>query len=116
MITKDTTDEQILAGVARTRQVLATKATQDLPAETLAGYVNDIAAEEGRAYVRALIRDALVAGEDGEQFRKRLLGVMAQGPSDSWSGRANDARRSRFDGICAEAAELLAGGLAAYGW
>lgn len=63
--------------------------------ESLAGLVNELAAEQGRAEIRELI-----ASHEGdtERLRKRLMDRLCHS-NDAWSGRRNDVRRAYQDGI-----------------
>jgi hypothetical protein len=103
-ITADTTDEQILDGVRYTKAALATALADDryTDSESLAKMVNGIAEAEGRAYVFGSIRDLRIRfGDDRDVIVRHLTSAVllpAIG-QDTWSGRANDARRAYLDGV-----------------
>ena len=57
-----------------------------------------LAEYEGQLFVLAEVVRLAEAGKDG-QVNDWLMMHATRGAEDSWSGRTNDAARSRFDGV-----------------
>lgn len=106
-LTRRTTDEELLALVAAARETLVEIATKGSDSHTLAQAVNAVAEMEGRVEVRALVVHALRHEADEQQIRQSLLQRLLQSPNDTWSGRTNDARRARMDGVREEIEHML---------
>ena len=85
--------------VARERQNLAAGIAQGVPAVDLARSIVSLAEAEGVHEVFALVDQMKARNIEGDAIRDRLVSMLIQGADDSWSGRANDARRARFDGV-----------------
>lgn len=82
-----------------------------MDSEQLDGLVNDLAANEGRVYLLTTVdgimtRDDLTVPDAQAWASAYVLGVLAQGPDDRFSGRGNDVRRSRFEGIARAAQDI----------
>jgi hypothetical protein len=110
-ITAATTDEQILEGVRYARTALAEAADPDntkFDAERLGDLANAVATAEGRAYARAAYRDMLAYGASPEEAQRALMDLLFS-VDDKWSGRGNDNRRCRADGIRDEVRTLTRG-------
>lgn len=97
-----------LAVATSTRERLGGKLAQSAVTRTesrsLMALVEAIANAEGResAYTRmkAAASYAEANGEDAKAMaQKEALGMLEQGADDEWSGRGNDVRRARFDGV-----------------
>ena len=85
--------------VDRARQNLAEAIGQGSPAMDLARSIVSLAEAEGVHDVFALVDKMKAHGSEDADIRERLVSVLVQGADDSWSGRANDARRARHDGV-----------------
>jgi hypothetical protein len=107
-ITKDTTDEAILAGVNAARARLAEEAMDDTKGlEQLADAVHHVAAQVGVASVHHELRNALQWEASPEQIRKNLTKLVLVGADDKWSGRGNEVRRAKFDAARQEVSDVL---------
>ena len=67
-------------------------------AEAWARFANELAELEGTAYAYNALHRACVAVDEVE-LSEVALALLAEGADDGWSGRTNDVRRARFDGI-----------------
>lgn len=108
--TPETTSDDIVAPIKAARKALADAALGDKQdATTLAKYVNEVATQEGRAHVR---HNALTTLKNGGSATAVTLAVLrlALSIDDGWSGRTNDARRARHDGILDEIKEIVVWG------
>ena len=85
--------------VARERQNLANGIAQGIPAMDLARSVVSLAEAEGAHSVFALVDQMKANGREDADIRDALVSMLIRGADDSWSGRANDARRAQFDGV-----------------
>ena len=101
--------ESEAASLAEARESLARDAaTHD--AHNLAYRLARLAEHEGRLFVFTSVLTLIDDGKDG-QIPAWLMLHATRGAEDSWSGRTNDAARSRHDGVLAairETSELLA--------
>jgi len=84
-------------------KLAADAATRD--AHHLAFALDRLAGCEGRLFVLGNVLRLLDGGNAG-QVRAFLLMHATRGAEDSWSGRTNDAVRSRFDGVLAAVREV----------
>ena len=64
-----------------------------------------LAEQEGRLFVLSGVLRLIEAGKAGE-VGAWLVTHATRGAEDSWSGRTNDAARSRFDGVLAAIREV----------
>lgn len=85
--------------VDRARQNLADGIAQGIPAMDLARSVVSLAEAEGVHEVFDLVDHMKSRDIEDYAIRERLVSMIVYGADDSWSGRANDARRARFDGV-----------------
>ena len=85
--------------VARERQNLAEAIGQGFPAMDLARSIVSLAEAEGVHEVFALVDQMKSRNIEDDSIRDRLVSLLVRGADDSWSGRANDARRAQFDGV-----------------
>lgn len=110
-ITKDTTDEDLLATVRLSKENLRQKLDEERrdkwDAERLAKEVNGLAENEGRLFVRVQYRNALAQDASPEAIRRHLTKLVLNHPDDEWSGRSNDVRRAKADGVRNEVASIL---------
>lgn len=110
-ITAQTTDKQLRAGVASAKKALADAVLSSSDAVNhsvdLAKLVNSLAAAEGRAYVRAMIRDGLAQWATPDAIKYGILRLALSNPDDTWSGRANDVRRAYADGVREEVRDQM---------
>lgn len=97
--------------IARSRESLTDKMVNlgwDLP--DLTASLEHLAAQEGKLMLLRGIKMALDSeGGNEERAKSLVLSTLTHGPDDRWSGRGNDIKRARFDGICEVAAEYLRG-------
>ena len=79
--------------------VLAASGVQS--AEDWAQFANELAELEGAAYAYNELRHACGAATEIEKsyLSEVALELLSKGADDGWSGRTNDVRRARFDGI-----------------
>lgn len=74
-----------------------------------ASFANAVAEAEGKAYAWARLQIS-VSNSGGEfteaDVQKVALDMMLNGADDSWSGRGNDAKRARFDGVRAACSDM----------
>ena len=70
-------------------------------AEDWAQFANELAELEGAVYAYNALHRACGAAAEVEwyQLAELVLRLFAEGADDGWSGRTNDVRRARFDGI-----------------
>lgn len=117
-VTRDTTDEEILAPVDRARDTLAEAVSKHrYNSDILAGGLVAMAEAEGEARARHTYREALVgmldldhSEEDAIAYAKEAMtNLLMADPNDTWSGRKNDVRRAHLDGLRTAAAELIRG-------
>lgn len=106
-ITAKTLDEQLLAPVGLAKMALSIAAKNGADSDRLAGLVNDVAEDEGRAFIRGVYRDALANEASPEATTRMLTKYLLNGTDDTWSGRKNDARRSRYAGMLDEVRTIL---------
>ena len=96
--------DQAAAYLAEARGKLARDAaTSD--SHDLAYVLALLAGYEGQMFVLSGVLRLLEAGKAGE-VGAWLVMHATRGAEDSWSGRTNDAARSRFDGVCAAIREV----------
>ena len=96
--------DEAAARLAEARDKLARDAaTKD--SHDLAYALAALAEQEGRLFVHANVTALAEAGKSG-QINAWLMTHATRGAEDSWSGRTNDAARSRFDGVCAAIREV----------
>lgn len=108
-VTDATTDAELLAPMNALRDEIRLTLTADyVDPDHLDRLVQRYAAEQGRTDARWAARSGL-SGEQGSEGRARdlLTARLLRGADDEWSGRGNDARRSRFDGFREEARKIL---------
>ena len=69
--------------------------------EVWARFANELAKLEGAAYAYNELRHACGAATEIEKsyLSEVALELLSKGADDGWSGRTNDVRRARFDGI-----------------
>ncbi len=85
------------------REKLALEAARS-DSHHLSHLLGQLAEHEGRLFAFAEVIRLAEAGEDA-RIADLLIGLATRGAEDSWSGRTNDASRSRFDGILAAVRE-----------
>jgi hypothetical protein len=95
-ITATTTDEQLGTETAAARKSLADMTTT-ADIETLTSLVHNVARKEEAARVGQAYRNMLQFEASPSAIAKHLTGLVLNGPSDDYSGRLNDMRRSAFD-------------------
>lgn len=83
---------------------LAEAAASGTESRSLMSLVEGIANAEGQESTYALfVTAAEYAESQGEDVREAVrdaaLRLLEAGADDEWSGRGNDARRARFDGV-----------------
>lgn len=97
--------EQALAAVAAARTSLAKAASTDATVQSLNSDLLSLAEAEGAAHVwTRLAKIAAWHDREGLEFgavriTDECAAMMESGADDHWSGRGNDLRRARFDGI-----------------
>jgi hypothetical protein len=84
------------------RLAIANKATT-LNADALTLLVLKLAEYEGRYQVA---RQARKAQANGGTALTAATGIVENGADDEWSGRKNDVRRAKFDGVLAEFTDI----------
>lgn len=99
-VTAETSDEELDKIVAWTRTSLIEAVNKGTQAADLAGAVNQIANQEGKARVLRAYRNALQGGASPLTAYQHIISQhLLPGASDTYSGRSNDARRAQFDGV-----------------
>ena len=70
-------------------------------AEDWAQFANELAELEGAVYAYNALHRACGTADEVELSRlsEVALALLAVGADDGWSGRTNDVRRARFDGV-----------------
>lgn len=100
--------DSVTANLTAARDRLAQMATVPEHVDWLAEQVNVIAGYEGARDALTQIEAALTAYTRGDMSRDTLLAYVARlglrSPDDTWSGRVNDCRRARHDGLVANVA------------
>ena len=96
--------------LAEARESLARAATS-ADSHSLASRLAELAAHEGRLFVFSSVLAMLrIEGCSCAQIANWLMQQATRGAEDRWSGRTNDAARSRHDGVLAairETSELI---------
>ena len=87
------------ANLKEAREKLARDAAKST-AHDLAYGLARLAEYEGHLYVLTEVVRLIEAGK-ADQINAWLMMQATRGAEDSWSGRSNDAARSRFDGVLA---------------
>lgn len=85
--------------VDRERQNLANGIAEGIPAMDLARSVLSLAEAEGVHSVFQVVNRMKARNAEDVDIREHLVSLIVRGADDSWSGRANDARRAQFDGV-----------------
>ena len=94
------------------QDTLAALAGERRAAETLSDRLNDLAKAEGRYDLllsAAKVAEYHEAHEDddvADAVRNYMLDRMTEGAGDTWSGRGNDVRRARHEGLLDAAREI----------
>lgn len=90
------------------REALAALATKEgyVPSEEMGRVLTSIATLEGRLEVALTVQDATEGGASKEEIEKSVMSRVLNGPRDTWSGRGNDLRRARYEGVLEEAQRL----------
>lgn len=102
-----------IAGIEAARAEVTAAVTANFTADRLAKAVNGVAHAEGYADALTTARYVLIhhADSDARTTAIALIDAMSDaltlGADDEWSGRANDVRRARFDGVRAAAKDVL---------
>jgi hypothetical protein len=101
-----------MTNIDATREYIAAKmlpTNGDLPTSVidLADHLTSLATAEGREHMAADIEHALAAVDKGQgdvnAVAQYVLTIVAHGSDDTYSGRGNDLRRARHDGVVREA-------------
>lgn len=90
--------EQALHNVQAERERLVRHVADGNGADSLANVLNAIAEAEGYLSTITTVQ-SIYDGHGRERVTAWLLRTVSNGPDDTWSGRTNDVRRSRFNGI-----------------
>ena len=90
------------------RNLLATAATEANHMD-LASIVNNIAKLEGRLYIATKAQDMEDNGATHQEIINALTKTLLNGANDDWTGRGNDTNRAHFDGIIAQAKNMING-------
>lgn len=102
--------EQASLEVTNTRTFAATLAADpSTTAEQWGMFANRLAEAEGKA--EAWARLAYIVDNRGGSIDKAgvkeiAFSLLVNGADDSWSGRGNDVKRARFDGIRAASSDM----------
>ena len=93
------------------REALAALATKEgfVAAEEMGRVLVSVATLEGRLHVALQVQDAVEYGATKEQVEATVMATVLGGPGDTWSGRGNDLRRARYEGVLAEAERVRRG-------
>lgn len=91
--------KQAAEAVDRERQNLTAGIAQGVPAMDLARSVVSLAEAEGVHSVFQVVDRMKARNSENVDIREYLVSLLVRGADDSWSGRANDARRAQFDGV-----------------
>lgn len=97
--------DKVAEQIAQLKRQISTEATVQVedPSATsargLAALVTALAYHEGEYAVYQTVRSAVQRDKTADEIRATLLEILARGADDTWSGRNNDVRRARFDGI-----------------
>lgn len=81
------------------------KKLEELDSTNWADFANILARAEGKVHAWAMLQKVYINITDrGDEFTKEdvmSVGVelLQPGADDRWSGRGNDVRRARFDGV-----------------
>lgn len=89
------------------RQQLADKVTSGVPAADLTDYLHRLITAETTHEVYAYTVKMLAHGATADSVRHYLTALALQSPTDTWSGRGNDAERVRADAERAAVRGLL---------
>ena len=98
--------EGTLAAIKRLKQNLA-EAAEKNDSEGLASMVNAIASAEGRYMAQERVADCQQGGLSKEETLAAAIQLLAQSGQDTYSGRGNDARRAKADGLKAALQDLV---------
>lgn len=91
--------ERLQAERAQHAAAVASAATSGAGAAELDDRVRALASIEGQLAVASRLARAIEADLDREEQVAVLFQLLQDGADDSWSGRGNDLRRARFDGV-----------------
>lgn len=106
-ITATTTDAELWAPITAAKQRLVDSVGgNDDSSESLSGRVNEVARAEGEAEVNYLLRNALAHGATVEEIERALLQCALRSADDTFSGRTNDSRRAKRDGLVSRVRDL----------
>lgn len=105
--------EQAMGELAAIRSGAATMAADaGTSAEDWARFANKVAEAEGAASVWARINNMVAHSvNQGVEVTEAMLAevvadMLINGADDSWSGRTNDVKRARFDGVRSAASNV----------
>jgi hypothetical protein len=104
--------EQTYKTISALNQRAATMASVESSATSWSEFANDLAEAEGRATVWVRLQrivDYLNRNDmplTKEALTEACYDMLTTGPDDGWSGRGNDMKRARFDGIRDEAKKV----------
>lgn len=110
MYKPDETADRVSTSIAWERNEIgriAHDADFEMVASDLASRVSHLAELEGALEVYATADRALVGGATVDQLAVTVTAMLLVGADDTWSGRKNDAARSRFDGKRSAVREVL---------
>jgi len=97
--------KQTLTAIETAKQRLAQSALKN-DSEGLAIMVNGVAFLEGRARVENLAADCQAGGRSKEDTLMAVYDLLVSTSNDTYSGRGNDARRAKADGMKDAARDL----------
>lgn len=104
-VSGETTDEELLSTLIAKKQHLAKRLAAESPgkdwvtAEHLTDFANEIAAAEGHVEVAHDFRAMLQQDYSADAIRKAMMRKLLLSPGDTYSGRGNDNRRAKADGV-----------------
>lgn len=103
-----TTADDVKADIETMGADIAKAIKMQRSAETLAELVNRLAVLEGHYIATLTFEKMAVDGRYSTADRREaLIDLLTSGADDRWSGRKNDVKRARFDGIREAAGRLL---------
>lgn len=107
VITKYTTDDEIMAPVMLARQNLATMLRDpEQESTSLMGFLLTIAEQEGKATARKIARNALADAGTKGSVNGALMNALMGGPDDV-ADRFGDVRRAHYKGFHHEAFKIM---------
>jgi hypothetical protein len=87
------------ASLGFVKDALVKAVTEGKDAETIMSEALSVAKAEGAFEAAGHLAHAVEGGTTKEEAAEYLTSLVLNGPGDTWSGRGNDGRRARYEGM-----------------